>query len=219
MEKTEYFDPDTVARMADSMLAELAEFRDRHPASVDPSRAALIILDLQRYFADASSPAFVPSLPSIIPRIEALARTFQKAKRPTFLTRHVDSTDPAGEMHRWWQRALQSDDELSRLVDCMSSLGIPVVLKSHYDAFLETSLDQQLRAAGVQQVIVAGTLTHLCCETTARTAFMLGYEVFITIDGTATYNDAFHRAALLNLSHGFASPVLCSEVSQWMDVR
>jgi isochorismate hydrolase len=55
-------------------------------------------------------------------------------------------------------------------------------------------------------------MTHLCCETTARSAFMRGFEVFFTIDGTATYNEEHHWAALLNLAHGFATPVLVDEV-------
>jgi isochorismate hydrolase len=55
-------------------------------------------------------------------------------------------------------------------------------------------------------------MTHLCCETTARSAFMRGLQVFIAVDGTATYSEAFHRASLLNLSHGFALPVLVDEI-------
>ena len=41
-------------------------------------------------------------------------------------------------------------------------------------------------------------------------AFTRNFRVFLTIDGTATYNRNFHRASLLNLSHGFSRPVLCS---------
>jgi isochorismate hydrolase len=55
-------------------------------------------------------------------------------------------------------------------------------------------------------------MTHLCCETTARSAFVRGFEVFFTIDGTATYNQGFHLGTLVNLSHGFATPVLASEI-------
>ena len=47
-------------------------------------------------------------------------------------------------------------------------------------------------------------MTHLCCETTARSAFVHGYEVFFLVDGTATYNQDFHRASLMNLAHGVA---------------
>jgi len=59
---------------------------------------------------------------------------------------------------------------------------------------------------------VTGVMTHLCCETTARSAFMRGFDVFFAIDGTATYTEALHRAALLNLAHGFTLPVLTEEI-------
>jgi bifunctional isochorismate lyase / aryl carrier protein len=60
-------------------------------------------------------------------------------------------------------------------------------------------------------------MTHLCCETTARSAFMRGFEVFFTMDGTATYNEQLHRASLLTLSHGFALPVLMDELLRLME--
>ena len=84
--------------------------------------------------------------------------------------------------------------------------------KGHYDAFYETSLENVLQAGDVTQVVITGLMTHLCCETTARSAFMRGYEVFLAIDGTATYTEAFHRAALLNLAHGFVMPMLVEEI-------
>jgi len=66
-------------------------------------------------------------------------------------------------------------------------------------------------------VVICGVMTHLCCETTARSAFMRGFEVFFTVDGTATYTEAFHRASLLNLSHGFAVPVLVENILEKLD--
>jgi isochorismate hydrolase len=55
-------------------------------------------------------------------------------------------------------------------------------------------------------------MTHLCCETTARSAFIQGYVVFFVVDGTATYTESFHRGSLLSLSHGFAVPILVDEI-------
>ncbi len=55
-------------------------------------------------------------------------------------------------------------------------------------------------------------MTHLCCETTARAAFTRGYEVYFSIDGTATYNHEFHLGTLMNLAHGFAIPILITEI-------
>jgi isochorismate hydrolase len=54
-------------------------------------------------------------------------------------------------------------------------------------------------------------MTHLCCETTARSAFTRGSGL-LPVDGTATYNRAFHRASLLNLAHGFASLTFVEDI-------
>ncbi|MES0360330.1 MAG: isochorismatase family protein, partial [Anaerolineales bacterium] len=62
----------------------------------------------------------------------------------------------------------------------------------------------------------SGVMTHLCCETTARSAFVRGFEVFFVIDGTATYNEDYHMATLLNLAHGFTTPVLTKEVLKFI---
>ncbi|MCK5430721.1 MAG: isochorismatase family protein, partial [Anaerolineales bacterium] len=94
--------------------------------------------------------------------------------------------------------------------------GGTVILKSTYDAFLDTSLDNILHDNKVEQVVICGVMTHLCCETTARSAFIQGFDVFFTVDGTATYNQEHHLATLLNLSHGFATPLLIGEVLAYM---
>jgi len=87
-----------------------------------------------------------------------------------------------------------------------------VLRKSQYDAFFGTLLEDTLHKKGVSQVVVSGVMTHLCCETTARSAFVRGFEVFFIVDGTATLNEDHHLAALLNLSHGFATPILAAEI-------
>jgi len=212
VEKSAYYTPDSIDRVAAAMLDEVAELRDRHPIAIDPTRAALIILDLQRYFADPASHAFVPSLPAIVPRIGAIARAFIAVERPVILTRHIDESDLDSPMRSWWHDAIDPDDQRSELIESIRTTGAPVLSKRHYDAFLETDLDERLRASNAAQVVVCGIHAHLCCETTARSAFMRGYDVFFAVDGTATYNAAFHRASLLNLAHGFAVPVLCREV-------
>ncbi|MCP4152595.1 MAG: isochorismatase family protein, partial [bacterium] len=71
----------------------------------------------------------------------------------------------------------------------------------------------------ITRVIITGVMTHLCCETTARSAFVRNFEVYFTIDATATYNREFHKSTLLNLSHGFASPVLTSDILNLMKIN
>ena len=90
--------------------------------------------------------------------------------------------------------------------------GYIYIEKKQYDAFLQTLLEETLRQRKIEQIVITGVMTHLCCETTARSAFMRGFEVFFTVDGTATYNEELHRASLLTLSHGFAVPVTVDEL-------
>jgi isochorismate hydrolase len=86
------------------------------------------------------------------------------------------------------------------------------IRKTRYDAFFDTPLESLLNEEEIHQVVIGGLMTHLCCETTARSAFMRGFEVFFLVDGTATYTEDFHRASLLNLAHGFATPILVAEI-------
>jgi isochorismate hydrolase len=57
-------------------------------------------------------------------------------------------------------------------------------------------------------------MTNLCCETTARDAFMRDYRVFFLIDGTATGKDDHQLATLKNLGFGFATLMTCDELVQ-----
>ncbi|GAB4302318.1 MAG: hypothetical protein Kow0090_17860 [Myxococcota bacterium] len=88
-----------------------------------------------------------------------------------------------------------------------------VIIKNRYDAFFGTELEGFLRSSGVEQVLITGVMTHLCCETTARSAFVRDFEVFFAVDGTATATEEMHIATLMNLANGFAVPMLCDEAA------
>jgi nicotinamidase-related amidase len=75
--------------------------------------------------------------------------------------------------------------------------------KAQYDAFLGTALERRLRDRGVRTVVVAGTLTNLCCEATAQGACGRGFDVVVLEDGCATLSERMHRASLENLAFGF----------------
>lgn len=212
VQKHLYFTPATLADKAAGMLAMLEATIRRRPADLAPERTALLALDLQRAFLDEDSHAFVPSAAAILPGINALIRAYSARGRPVVFTRHVNTPGDAGLMAAWWRGLITADDPLSE-IDPRLERGIGVeICKSRYDAFLDSPLEALLRERGVGQVVICGVMTHLCCETTARSAFMRGFEVFFTVDGTATYTEDFHRASLLNLAHGFATPLLVGEV-------
>ncbi|MBP1749708.1 MAG: isochorismatase hydrolase [Deltaproteobacteria bacterium] len=174
--------------------------------------SALLVLDMQSYFLDASSHAFVPSAMAIIPGIQSLVRMYNASNRPVILTRHINSHSETGMMARWWSELITEDNPLSVIHPDLIDSQTVVIEKSFYDAFYHTYLEDVLRDKKIERIVICGVMTHLCCDTTARSAFMRGFEVFFTADGTATYNEQFHRAALLNLAHGFATLVTVKQI-------
>ena len=200
------------------MLQELKTFREGHKLDLRPGHCALLILDMQGFFLDESSHAHIPSALAIIPKVKSLMTAFLNNKLPVILTRHLNTKKDANLMDKWWRDLITEENPLSEITPEFKYPDAIVIKKTQYDAFYRTSLEDMLRKNGITQIVIAGVMTHLCCETTARSAFVRGFEVFFTIDGTATYNEDFHRATLLNLSHGFAIPVLCEEINEQLRV-
>ena len=213
MQKTIYFTQKSIQRQSNALLEYVASARQRHSDIVfQPEKAALLVLDMQRYFLDFDSHAFVPSAPATIPGINKLINAFGKAERPVVATRHLNTPEDAGMMSTWWRDLIRPQSAYNQYVETLDIENTIQVEKTQYDAFLHTSLEETLHAWQIEQVAISGVMTHLCCETTARSAFMRGFEVFFTVDGTATYNEELHRASLLTLSHGFAVPVVIEEL-------
>lgn len=177
-----------------------------------PIKSALLVLDMQSYFLDSASHAFVPSAPAIIPVIHTLIDSYKQKFLPVIFTRHINTPNNAGLMAKWWRDMIQADKPHSEIIPELDTSDAAVILKNQYDAFYGTALQELLDQFEVEQLVICGVLTHLCCETTARAAFMRGYEVFFSIDGTATYNEEYQRATLLNLSHGFATLILAQDI-------
>ncbi len=176
-----------------------------------PVHSALLVLDMQSYFLDPASHAYIPSAVAILPGIRALVRAYRRKRLPLVFTRHVNTLQDAGMMSVWWRDRISLDSPLSQITPELDVADSPVILKTQYDAFYKTDLEAILLQAGVVRVLICGVMTHLCCETTARSAFGRDFEVFFLVDGTATYNRDFHQASLLNLAHGFASLLLTGE--------
>ncbi len=208
--KERYLTPGDIEENAHSLIPEVV---GRGPA-FDISRAALLILDMQAYFLDEKSHAFVPDAPAIVSRLAGLARRFGAAGRPVITTRHSNTEDDAGMMKEWWGHLLEPGSPEAALEPVLKELSTAVVGKAQYDAFWETDLENILRSSGSQQVVVTGVMTHLCVEATARSAYIRGFAVFLPADGTATYNRNFHAASLLNLSHGTAAITVCSKLME-----
>ena len=198
--KQTYFTEDTLQKQAAHFIAQVGG----RPRQAEIDTPALLVLDMQRYFLEPDSHAFVTSAPAIIPNILNLIDTFQAHHLPVVYTRHINTPQNAGGMSRWWRDVIAPDHPHAGLAAPFDRLAETVIQKTQYDAFFQTELDEMLQAQGVSDVVITGVMTHLCCETTARSAFMHGYQVWFPADGTATYNQEYHLGTLRNLAHGFA---------------
>jgi len=203
LKKDCYFVSGSVEAVVRELLSGLPSFIRDRAAGFRPARAALLLLDLQKYFLDPGSHAFVPSAPAILDGLLGLAGAFRRRRRPVIWTRHGNTPADAGRMANWWRDMLLPGSTAAGWA-VPPEPGDIVVDKTGYDAFLGTDLASILTMADTSQVVVCGVMTHLCCETTARSAFGRGFEVFFPADGTAAPTRAFHAASLLNLGHGFA---------------
>jgi bifunctional isochorismate lyase/aryl carrier protein len=177
-----------------------------------PENSALLVLDMQKIFAQPESHAFIPSFPAIVPGILRLIDTYASQNLTIIYTQHLNNRKDAGLMAIWWRNLVTISDPLGGLIPELDTSKGQLFQKSRYDAFLGTGLEKFLIDRRINQVVICGVMTHLCCETTARSAFMHDFEVFFTLDGTATYNRRHHMASALNLAHGFAVPVLIDQM-------
>ncbi len=64
--------------------------------------------------------------------------------------------------------------------------GEPVITKNYPNSFIATDLDQQLKALGIKNIVLAGFMTHMCINSTAHGGFNLGYFVTVVASATAT---------------------------------
>jgi len=210
--KENYFTAANIDKKSNHFLRKLHSLRQRHQIEFRSEHSALLVIDMQKYFLDPSSDACLPAAWPIIPKIKKLLNAFKKRGRPVIFTRHINDSRNAGMLEEWWGEFIAADDPLSEIFPELKMPDSLVIEKTQYDAFYKTSLEDVLNKKKVKQIVVTGVMTHLCCETTARSAFMRGLTVFFPVDGTATQNEDFHRGTLLNLAHGFAVLVLVEEL-------
>ncbi|XP_065864563.1 nicotinamidase 2-like [Euphorbia lathyris] len=183
------------------------EIRRRNP---DPKNSVLLVIDMQNYFSSMATP--------ILPNLLTTIQLCRGASVPVIFTRHCHKS-PAdyGMLAEWWNNDLVVDGTVdSQLIPDIERVAgkDEVVEKSTYSAFVNTGLEERLKEMGVEEVIVTGVMTNLCCETTARDAFLRGFRVFFSTDATSTSDLELHDATLKNLSYGFAYLVDCKRIQE-----
>lgn len=207
------------ARYEEAVRDWMASIRDVNGRrfSLDLPRAALLVVDMQRYFVDPASSGCLPWAAQVVGRVGTLVSFFRARGRPVVFTVHAHAPDGSdgGNMAWWWDGLLREGTWAAELHPAIvPAEGEPVLRKNRYDAFLGTDLDGILRRGGVTDLVVTGCKTNLCCETTARDAFCRDYRVKFAADATATVTEPMHLASLRNLAYGFADVVTVQEIVQ-----
>jgi isochorismate hydrolase len=187
--------------------------RTKHPLVL--SKPALLLVDLQKYFCQKEGRAYLPGVERILPKAQKLLNAFVEKDLPTIVTIHKGNSP---SMVRWWNNVVD-DDQTEPCLDCRSLI---ILYKDSYDAFHMTDLEEILRKMKVKQLVLGGVMTHLCVETTARSAFVKGFDVVVVEDVCWDKNDWYHFAALKNLAHGFgvitdSGELLCALESLELD--
>lgn len=142
--------------------------------------AALIVIDVQEGFDDPSLKDVRDNLDADR-NIEAIIKKWQSASRPIVVVQH-NSASSGSVLH-----PSKPGNSLKPYVKSVKpSLAIT---KSVNSAFYGTpDLDQWLKASGISQIVIIGIQTNMCCETTARMAGNLGYDVIFVPDAMHTFD-------------------------------
>jgi nicotinamidase-related amidase len=194
---------------------------DRHWAfEIKPEECALIVIDLQEDFVNPGNPMCVPEACRQIPRVKALIQGCRDSGVPVLYTEHSISPDCSADFYEYWDpiangaiKEYEQNTKVYHGLDPQPGERI-INVKHTYDSFAGTNLDYVLRNRGVKTVIICGTLTNFCCESTARTAYFLGYHVVFGSDVNATDSALAHEATIRTMRRGFARVLSGSEIAR-----
>lgn len=214
-----YVTDKTIARKSKQWLAKINPY-NQHEMTLNPDKSALIVIDMQKFFLDAGSPTFTCGGLAILPTLKRVIGAFRKAGRPVIFTRHVHHPDnlDSGIMKWWWEgMCLEGSPESEIHPDLAPAPNEKVIFKHRYSSFYNTDLETVLRCLRIEDLVVSGIMTNLCCESTARDAYYRDYRVFILADGTGSINEEMHLASLLNLAFGFAFVTTADKVVNWLN--
>lgn len=198
--------------------------------TIDPARAALVVIDMQNTFCAEGAPAEVPASRGIVPNVNRLASALRAMKVPVIWVLHANTQHEgrsdwdlfynhvvSGQVR---ERTLISNAPENQAV--YPALKVEpsdiTIIKNRYSALIpgSSSLERVLRGMGLDTVLIAGTKTNICCESTARDAMMMDFKVTLLSDCCAALSDEEHRGALENIVQQFGNVLTSDEALAMM---
>ena len=193
---------------------------------LQPAETAFVVIDMQNAFVAEGGVIEVPASREIIPVINGMAAVCRELGVPVIWIR---SHHPKGgsdwrhffdhfvrpERREAAAAALSDDAPTSRFHPDMDIADEDyIVFKNRYSCLIpgSSSLERLLRSLGCDTLLLAGTKTNICVESTARDAMMLDFRVVVLSDATAALTDEEHQASLNVLIQEFADILVTGEV-------
>ena len=210
------------------IVARVVARRGRlHPyESLDAGSTALLVIDMQNAFVAPGAPIEVPAARGIVPAINRLAAELRRRAVPVIWVLHGNAA--GGADWRGFFDVFVRPEDRPRAAQALSP-GSPLaglwpelvvapgdlhIAKNRYSALVpgSSNLHDILKTRKIHTLLIAGTKTNVCCESTARDAMMLDYRVVLLADCTAALSDEEHRATLENVIQQFGDVRTAEEV-------
>jgi nicotinamidase-related amidase len=158
--------------MSNPTLRALAEL-PLEPAGLADS--TLVLIDCQNTYTYG-----VMELEGVQAALDETATLLDRARSAGIPVIHVQHSDGPGSLY-------DVDGESGAIVARVAPRdGEPVVVKQYPNSFVQTDLEERLKAVGASNLVIAGFMTHMCVNSTARGAFNLGYAPTVVAAATAT---------------------------------
>lgn len=195
--------------------------------SLDPARTALVVIDMQNNFLQEGALAEVPVAREIVPNINRLAAALRSAggtvawvqasfkpDGPTAWTSYFNhmTSDEFGQ--RISAATAEGSESYALWPELDVADGDLISVKNRFSAFLPgaSDLPEQLNARGIDTIVITGTVTEVCCESSARDAMMLNYQTIMVSDGNASRSDEEHMSTLRVFLQHFGDVCTTDEV-------
>jgi ureidoacrylate peracid hydrolase len=197
-----------------------------------PRSTALVVIDMQNTFMKEGAPAEVPVARAIVPNINRLAAGLRRAGG-TIAWVQMSLTRGGAADWRPFFDDLNAPARSARMLDGLTegndgwrlwpTLDLQksdlIVQKNRYSAFLPgaSDLPEILVGRGIDSVIITGTLSNICCESSARDAMMRNFKTVMVSDANAALTDFDHQAALTNIYRAFGDVLTTDEALAALD--
>ena len=196
--------------------------------SIDFKKTALIVIDMQNAFVEQNAGhAWIPEAASTCKNINKLSEKLRQygSKIVWILNTY---TDESSESWSHFHKSLSTNSLFKLRSECMAegSYGHKLykdlitadedifVKKTRYSAFIQGSsnLNEILQKLNIDTLLISGTATNVCCESTARDAMMLNYKTIMISDACSAENDDLHSASLSSFILNFGDVLTTEEI-------